>query len=138
MSQGSHPSSSIMIMQQTLEDGSTAFDTQINDHPHNWDPDQTTNLCASKELSPRKPTLMDYATPTAEVSAFCRSVLSVLIPDNFWGEGDTQTHNKGLFMKVVDRFITLRRFETFSLHDAVQGMKVRNISFTPDLSQSGY
>jgi Telomerase ribonucleoprotein complex - RNA binding domain len=69
---------------------------------------------------------MDYATPAANVSAFCRSVLSTLIPNDFWGEGDTQTHNKGLFMKSVDRFIIMRRFETVSLHNVIQGMKVSN------------
>jgi len=112
-----------MAMQQTRQEDSTAFNTQIIDRK----PDEIqaqTNLSTNMERPSRKQNLMDYATPSANVSAFCRSILSILIPDNFWGEGETQIHNKGLFLKVVDRFIALRRFETVSLHDAVQGMKV--------------
>jgi len=104
----------------------------------NGNSDPMTNPSESKTLPTRKPSLMDYATPTVNVSAFCRSVLSILIPNEFWGEGDTQIHNKGLFMKVVDRFIMLRRFETVSLHDAVQGMKVCDIARAVDLPYAGY
>jgi len=68
---------------------------------------------------------MDRATPTANVSAFCRAVLGRVVPDQFWGIGDDQTHNKQVLMKNVDQFVNLRRFETLSLHDVVQGMKVR-------------
>jgi len=127
-----------MATQQIIDDGSTAFDTQIHIHMPNGNSDPMTNPSESKTLPTRKPSLMDYATPTVNVSAFCRSVLSILIPNEFWGEGDTQIHNKGLFMKVVDRFIMLRRFETVSLHDAVQGMKVCDIARAVDLPYAGY
>lgn len=69
---------------------------------------------------------MDLASPSADVSAFCRAVLSRVIPDEFWGVGEDQTHNKQVLLKNVDRFVDLRRFETLSLHDVVQGMKVNN------------
>lgn len=124
-----------MAAQQNIDDGSTAFDTQIHVHIPNGNPGSMTNPSGSNTLPSRKLSLMDYATPTANVSAFCRSVLSALIPNDFWGEDDTQTHNKGLFMKVVDRFITLRRFETVSLHDALNGMKVCDNSRAVDLPQ---
>jgi telomerase reverse transcriptase len=68
---------------------------------------------------------MDLATPSANVSAFCRAVLGRVIPDEFFGTGEDQTHNKQVLMKNVDRFIELRRFETLSLHDVMQGMKVQ-------------
>lgn len=68
---------------------------------------------------------MDLATPSANVSAFCRAVLGKVIPDEFFGTGEDQTHNKQVLMKHVDRFIELRRFETLSLHDVMQGMKVK-------------
>lgn len=127
-----------MATQQTIDDGSTALNTQIHIHMPNGNPGSMTNPSGSKTLPTRKPSLMDYATPKASVSAFCRSVLSTLIPHGFWGEADTQTHNKSLFMKVVDRFITLRRFETVSLHDAVQGMKACDIARAIDLPHAGY
>lgn len=125
--------SSIMQLELTLEEESTTFDTQIPCCTPLGIPAQSNYSSANKVSPSRKPILMDYATPAAEVSAFCRSVLSTLIPNRFWGEADTQTHNKGLFLKAVDKFISLRRFETMSLHDALQGMKVRTISSRDDL-----
>jgi telomerase reverse transcriptase len=73
---------------------------------------------------------MERATPTAHVSAFCRAVLSHLIPRDFWGSGETQKHNEKVFHQNVDRFISLRRFESLSLHEVSQGTKVsRSLPF---------
>jgi telomerase reverse transcriptase len=113
-----------MATQQTTCDGSTAFETQFDVHVRDINLESTAKTTPAKKSLTGKPSLMDYATPTANVSAFCRSVLLTLIPTEFWGEGDTQAINKDVFMRSVDRFITLRRFETLSLHDAIQGMKV--------------
>lgn len=66
----------------------------------------------------------ELATPISQVSAFCQAVLWKIIPHEFWGHGDVQTHNRGKLLKTVDRFIKLRRFETMSLHDVMQGLKV--------------
>ncbi|PBP22858.1 putative telomerase reverse transcriptase protein [Diplocarpon rosae] len=71
----------------------------------------------------RKPSMMDHATPTAMVSAFCRAVLTHLIPCEFWGTGATQAHNQRIFHKNVNRFVDLRRFESLSLHEVTQGLK---------------
>lgn len=72
----------------------------------------------------KKDSIMDLASPSANVSAFCRAVLGRVIPDEFLGIGEDQRHNKQVLMKNVDRFVDLRRFETLSLHDVMQGMKV--------------
>lgn len=71
---------------------------------------------------------MDHATPVAKVSAFCRSVLSRIIPDEFWGVREEQAHNKKVFLNNVDHFVKLRRFESMSLHDVMHGMKVIRLS----------
>ncbi len=68
--------------------------------------------------------MMDHATPAAMVSAFCRAVLSHIIPPGFWGNGSDQAHNERVFQRNVDRFVELRRFETMSLHEVSQGLKV--------------
>jgi hypothetical protein len=68
--------------------------------------------------------LEELACPVAHVSAFCQAVLSKIIPDGFWGEGEVLGHNKRVFLQKVDQFIKLRRFETMTLHEAVQGLKV--------------
>ena len=74
-----------------------------------------------------KSTFFDLATPHANVSAFCRAVLSKLIPDRFWGEGEQGQENKKIVLRNVDRFVTLRRFEPLSLHVVFQGLKVRAV-----------
>lgn len=71
---------------------------------------------------------MELAVSMAQVSAFCQAVLSKIIPFDFWGSGDVQMHNRQVFLKNVDRFIKLRRFEVISLHEVMQGLKVSNSS----------
>lgn len=112
------------MMQLSLSDPSTAFDTQLSTHMPNITTNSTSLTSPAEEIVPRKPSFMDHATATDHVSAFCRSVLSNLLPDEFWGDGETQSHNKLQLMKAVDQFIGLRRFESLSLHDVVQGMRV--------------
>lgn len=70
-------------------------------------------------------TIVDVATPASHVSRFCQVVLSKIIPNEFWGTGPSQKHNKEVVLRNVDRFVRLRRFENMSLHDAFQGIKVR-------------
>ena len=75
---------------------------------------------------PRAP-LVSLATPPSDVSAFCRAVLSNLIPNRFWGEGSEGQENKDVVMGSIDRFVRLRRFENLSLHAVFQGLKVENL-----------
>ncbi|KAK3310065.1 uncharacterized protein B0T15DRAFT_22848 [Chaetomium strumarium] len=67
--------------------------------------------------------LTDLATPVSSVSALCQAVLSKVIPNEFWGQGATQEHNRACFLKSVHHFIHLRRFESMCLHEVMQGMK---------------
>ena len=69
-------------------------------------------------------TIVDAATPVSQVSKFCQAVLSKIIPNEFWGTGNSHKHNKGVVLRNVDRFVRLRRFENMSLHEAFQGIKV--------------
>jgi telomerase reverse transcriptase len=75
----------------------------------------------------KTPSLVDLATPTAQVSTFCQVVVSKILPNGFWGEGDIYEHNKNMILKKIDEFIHLRRFESMSLHEVMQGMKVRDV-----------
>ena len=76
-------------------------------------------------VEPPKAALVSLATPHSDVSAFCQAVLSNLIPNRFWGEGNQGEENKHLVMRNIDRFVRLRRFESLSLHAVFQGLKVR-------------
>lgn len=62
----------------------------------------------------------DMACPTAHVSAFCRAVLSKVVPNTFWGDND----NKRTIMHHIDQFVNLRKFETLTLHQVTQKLRV--------------
>lgn len=91
---------------------------------------------ATKNKKPRQATtvdltgktVVDLATPLSHVSRFCQAVLSKIIPNEFWGSGPGQEHNKEVVWRNVDRFIRLRRFENMSLHEVFQGIKVRDMT----------
>ncbi|PGG99055.1 telomerase reverse transcriptase [Blastomyces parvus] len=68
--------------------------------------------------------MTDYATPPAAVSAFCRSVLLKLIPNELYGYGSDGIRNRDIIMRHVDSFVQLRRFESLSLHEVSQGLKI--------------
>ncbi|KAF5026551.1 hypothetical protein F66182_1340 [Fusarium sp. NRRL 66182] len=76
---------------------------------------------------PKHESLVDLATPLSQVSSFCQAVLSKIIPNSFWGNDAVQKHNKSAVMRKVDHFIKLRRFETMSLHEIIQDLKVADI-----------
>lgn len=82
----------------------------------------STGVTPSPDPSPPKPkeSFTDFASSIGEVSAFARAVISNIVPTEFWG---SEENEKGL-MKNVDRFVKLRRYETLSLHEVMQGMKV--------------
>lgn len=109
---------------QATRESSAKFKTQVSASTANTVESPT----KSTEIAPRKPSMMNYATPEVMVSAFCRAVLSKIIPKEFWGTGDVQTHNEKVFLKNVDRFVRLRRFESLSLHELSQGLQVFQLS----------
>ncbi|RGP65641.1 telomerase reverse transcriptase [Fusarium longipes] len=76
---------------------------------------------------PKHESLVELATPPFRVSSFCQAVLSKVIPNSFWGDGDVREHNKSTLMRKVDHFIRLRRFETMSLHEITQDLKITEI-----------
>ncbi|KAI2468812.1 hypothetical protein F4781DRAFT_251638 [Annulohypoxylon bovei var. microspora] len=55
--------------------------------------------------------IFELATPVARISAFCQAVLKKIVPNDFWGNGSAAEHNENMFLKKVDHFILLRRFE---------------------------
>ena len=78
---------------------------------------------------PSSSPIVAYATPTKNVSAFCQSAMRKLLPRGAFGVGIEGAHNKSRFMACVDHFITMRRFESLSLHEVVQGMRLCCISW---------
>ncbi|KAL8370639.1 hypothetical protein RB595_000827 [Gaeumannomyces hyphopodioides] len=76
-----------------------------------------------------KMSTLDLASPVSHVSAYCQAVLSKVIPNDFWGTGHVQVENKRRFLKHVDHFVKLRRFETMNLHELKQGFKITEIGW---------
>lgn len=72
----------------------------------------------------QKEAFTDFASDPGEVSAFARAVIGNVIPREFWGKGDGGEANRKTIMDKVDLFVKLRRYESFSLHDVMQGLKV--------------
>ncbi|KAI4928873.1 hypothetical protein J4E85_005495 [Alternaria conjuncta] len=73
----------------------------------------------------------DLACPAAHVSAFCRAVISKVIPERFWGN----EHNHRTLMYWVDQFVDIRRFESLNLHQVTQNIQITNIAWLRPPSQ---
>ncbi|KAK1143635.1 Telomerase reverse transcriptase [Aspergillus melleus] len=82
---------------------------------------------AKPNISRPKLSLMDYATPSSSVSAFCRAVLRKLFPSEWYGVGQQGDINQDIVLKHVDRFVRMRRFETLTIHEICKGIKVTSI-----------
>jgi telomerase reverse transcriptase len=94
-------------------------------HPmEHLNPIEVNNRARESRIKKPKLSLTDYATPTSSVSAFCRAVLLNLIPQKFFGEGPEGSFNRRIIMKHIDSFIKMRRFESLSLHQVCEGLKV--------------
>jgi telomerase reverse transcriptase len=81
--------------------------------------------------------ILAYATPTAQVSAFCRAVVGKLFPGNALGVGASGEHNMTVLLAQVDKFVRVRRHESLSLHEALQSLSIHCISWLcpPRMSQ---
>jgi telomerase reverse transcriptase len=72
---------------------------------------------------------IQHATPPAQVSAFCRAAINRIFPLDFWGAGGIASPNRRVVMRNVDRFIRIRRYESLSLHDVLQDMKLHDVAW---------
>lgn len=72
---------------------------------------------------------IQLASGESNVSAFCRAVVSKVFPKALWGDGETGLRNARRVYENIDRFVRLRRFESMSLHDVLQGMKLHDVSW---------
>ena len=72
---------------------------------------------------------LPHSTPMDRVSAFCRAVISHLLPRDAFGSGLEGQHNRDKVMEKIDAFVRLRRFENLSLHQVSQGLRIGSISW---------
>lgn len=76
------------------------------------------------------PGICDLATTTRRVSAFVRAAVTRVFPRAWFGRGDDGRHNWKMLLGSIDRFLHARRFETFSLEEAMRGLRISNISWS--------
>ena len=69
------------------------------------------------------------ATSFSAVSAYCRAIVHKVFPQALWGHGEAGRANFRSLMHLTARFVRLRRYETFSLHDVVQGFNLSCIQW---------
>ncbi|ETI28779.1 hypothetical protein G647_01230 [Cladophialophora carrionii CBS 160.54] len=72
---------------------------------------------------------LPHATPAARVSAFCRAVVSSLLPRNAFGSGLDGQENRKMILNKVDDFVQMRRFESMTLHQVLQGFRITSITW---------
>ncbi|KAI1518837.1 telomerase reverse transcriptase [Pyrenophora tritici-repentis] len=83
------------------------------------------NPLSDEDRTGQQTSFTDMASPTAHVSAFCRAVISKVIPKGFWGDD----HNQRALMYWVDQFVDLRRFESLTLHRVTQKIHITAIAW---------
>ncbi len=75
-----------------------------------------------------------HASTPSQVSAFCRAVVSKVFPGELWGLGETRVHNRRAISCRIDRFIRQRRYESLTLHDVLQDIKIQDIDWTAPIA----
>ena len=119
------PSMTLPLSSSTQFTGSARIKTQLTVAAgSNIVPLASPNSSSKTLILPAKPSLMDHASPSSFVASFCVAVMRHLIPNEFWGNGEEQTHNRDVFIANVKKFVHLRRFESMTLHEVTQGIKV--------------
>lgn len=98
------------------------------EHENETEDDKVDEQPAPKPDDTTPLTYYDFNASYYQVSSFVKSVMNKVIPKAFWGSD----HNKSLIYDYVDRFIRLRRNDKCSLHDAIQGLKVNDMTWTMD------
>ncbi|EXJ64832.1 hypothetical protein A1O7_01170 [Cladophialophora yegresii CBS 114405] len=88
---------------------------------------------------------LPHSTPVARVSAFCRAVISNLLPRNAFGSGLEGQENRNILLNKVDGFVQMRRFESMTMHHVLQGLRITSIPWlsnhrdpNPKMSKSDY
>ncbi|KXT00977.1 hypothetical protein AC578_8192 [Pseudocercospora eumusae] len=66
---------------------------------------------------------------TANVSAFCRAAISAVFPARLWGDQEVRRQNLKIIHRSIDRFVRLRRYESLTLHNVLQGLRLDQISW---------
>lgn len=70
---------------------------------------------------------VSFASTVAQVSAFCRAAVNKVFPPELWGSGTSGVHNHRLLEANIDQFVRLRRYESMTMHEVLQPIKIRGV-----------
>lgn len=82
---------------------------------------------------------LPYTSSPDQVSAFCQSIMTKVVPHGLFGTEDEGRANWQKILGHIDRFVQMRKFESLSLHDVCQGLKVKTLEWlVPDNVSSSH
>jgi len=70
-----------------------------------------------------------FASTVAQISAFCRAAVNKVFPPELWGSGTSGVHNHRLLEANINRFVRLRRYESMTMHEVLQPIKIRGVQW---------
>ena len=70
-----------------------------------------------------------YTTPTNRVVNFITAAVKNILPKKAFGTGKKGHDNWHHILRWIQRFIHMRRFESMSLHEVVQGISLKSINW---------
>jgi telomerase reverse transcriptase len=112
----------------TTEAAASSASTALNTQPLFSTKSQRQDL-ASHPSADTTRSFLPHSTPAPNVSAFCKAVLQRVLPGDVLGTGDDGKHNWKMFLRSVDRFVVLRRFETMTLAQVCQDLRIKCIGW---------
>ncbi|KIW17443.1 hypothetical protein PV08_04637 [Exophiala spinifera] len=87
----------------------------------------TASLSVTTVIHDNGHSFLPYSTHPSRVSAFCRMVITHLLPSDAFGVGPHGLQNHKNVMMCIDEFVKMRRFESMTLHSVTQGLRVKSI-----------
>lgn len=81
--------------------------------------------------------MFSFATHQSQVAAFCQAVLKKLLPPSAFGKGQEGFQNLSKVMGHVVRFIYMRKYESMTMHDLVQNVRLKSIPWLVPDSMTG-
>ena len=71
---------------------------------------------------------IELACSPHSVSAFCKAVISKVVPSELFGIGEAKIHHKRKILHVIDQFVKMRKFESPTLLQVIECIKVNMCS----------
>jgi RNA-binding protein of telomerase ribonucleoprotein complex len=82
------------------------------------------NDAAKEQHPPLQDPDATYVTSSAHVAAFTKAAIKKAVPKVCWGDEEEGSYNQSIILDAAVEFIVRRKFESLTLHDVLQKLKV--------------